>query len=116
MVIFPEIRSLAHAHVTGLAYVFSELYDDIMDTLKIEEHVPPPLDVLNVEKASISCAGSSNTFSYAYQDRSIMSRNDHLQLRKNWNLTMEDKIRTECKNKQPLAENAEAQNEQTNVL
>lgn len=47
---FPRIRLLVRALGTGLTFVFSEQNYDVNDNLHTKKPLPPPLDVINLDK------------------------------------------------------------------
>lgn len=51
------MRSLLGSHETSLPFVFCELDNVSMDTLNIDKPVPIPLDVVNVDEATLSHFG-----------------------------------------------------------
>lgn len=58
----PVIRSLIHAHGTGIPFVLSEQEYHIVATLIIQKPISLPVEVINVEDAFISLFCHTTTF------------------------------------------------------
>lgn len=74
-----QIRSLVRDHVPRLLYLFSELNDDIMDTVNNGNPILQPLEVINVDVASSSHVGRITKLSNINRDTFIMFGKEYLQ-------------------------------------
>ena len=68
---YPLLRALLRAHGHGLPFLFCKMDAKVMETLKVEKPVPPPLEVINVDDAAADRVGHVTTIPADIDDLSI---------------------------------------------